>query len=222
MNVFIVYAHHDPSSFTAAMKNTAMDVLAHQGHSVTVTDLYGLGFNAAAQKWDFVATSGGHFNYMMEQKHAAKLDMAFSPDIKAEIDKLRSSELLIIVTPIWWSSVPAIMKGWFDRVLAMGVAWDGGQIYQNGLMRGRQAILVGAAGHPEEYYHHDNLHQANLTQMLHHINHGTLGFCGFSVHEPFFAQNVLGMAQPELEQILTDLRFRLEHIVDSPQWLINY
>jgi NAD(P)H dehydrogenase (quinone) len=63
------------------MKNLAVEVLSHQGHSVVVSDLYGQGFNPVAQKWDFVTTSGNRFNYMLEQKHAAKLDNAFSPDI---------------------------------------------------------------------------------------------------------------------------------------------
>lgn len=222
MNILIVYAHHEPSSFTAAMKNVAVGVLSDQGHTVTVSDLYGQGFNPTAQKWDFVATSGGHFNYMMEQKHAANLDMAFSPDVLGEIEKLKMAELILFITPLWWSSVPAIMKGWFDRVLAMGVAWDGGQIYESGLMRGRQAMLITAGGHPVEYYRTDSVHKSDLTTILHHINHGTLAFCGFNVHEPFTALNVLGMDQAQLELILKELEFRLQHLQDSPQWLISY
>ena len=81
MNILIVYAHHEPGSLTAAMKNTAVNTLTQQGHSVTVSDLYGEGFSAVAQRWDFVTTSGNHFNYMLEQRHAAHLDNAFSPDI---------------------------------------------------------------------------------------------------------------------------------------------
>ena len=64
-----------------------------------------------------------------------RLCQAFSPDIVGEIEKLKAAEGVILVTPLWWSSVPAILKGWLDRVLAMGVAWDSGRIYQNGLLR---------------------------------------------------------------------------------------
>lgn len=222
MNILIVYAHHEPSSFTAAMKNVAVEVLSTQGHSVTVTDLYGLGFSPIAQKWDFVATSGGHFNYMLEQKHAANLNMAFSPDVLGEIEKLKMAELVLFITPLWWSTVPAILKGWFDRVLAMGVAWDGNQMFETGLMRGRQAMLITAGGQPMEYYRTDGAHKSDITTMLHHINHGTLAFCGFNVHEPFYALNILGQNQSQLELILKELEFRLQHIDDSPQWLISY
>jgi NAD(P)H dehydrogenase (quinone) len=123
VNILIVYAHHEPSSFTTAMKNVALQTLEAQKHTVTVSDLYAQGFSAVAQKWDFVTTSGGHFNYMLEQKHAANLEMSFSPDILGEIQKLKAADIVLFITPIWWMNVPAILKGWFDRVLAMGVAW---------------------------------------------------------------------------------------------------
>lgn len=222
MNILIVYAHDEPTSFTAAMKNLAVETLTHQGHSVVVSDLYGLGFSPVAQRWDFATTSGHHYNYMLEQKHAANLDLAFSPDILTEIQKMRAADVLLFITPIWWFSAPAILKGWFDRVLAMGVAWDGGKIYEQGLMRGKQAMLIAAAGGPADYYQEGGRHQATPTQMLHHINHGTLAFCGLNVHEPFIQLNVLGQSHPQLEDALKELQFRLEHLVDSPQWLVRF
>ncbi|MEX1995209.1 MAG: NAD(P)H-dependent oxidoreductase, partial [Candidatus Saccharimonadales bacterium] len=158
MNILIVYAHHEPSSFTAAMKNQAAEYLTRQGHSVTISDLYGQGFSAVAQKWDFVTTSGNHFNYMLEQKHAAQLNMAFSPDIVGEIQKIQAADLILFLTPIWWFGVPAILKGWFDRVLAMGVVWNSGQIYESGLLRGKQAMVIAAAGGPAHYYQENGKH----------------------------------------------------------------
>jgi NAD(P)H dehydrogenase (quinone) len=222
MNVFIVYTHHEPTSFTSAMKNVATEVLTSQQHNVVISDLYGQGFNPVAQKWDFITTSGGHFNYMLEQRHAAKLDMAFSPDVVGEIQKLQAAELVIFVTPIWWFSVPAILKGWFDRVLAMGVAWDSGKIYEAGLMRGKQAMISGAAGGPTQYYQEEGKHKSTTEQNLHSINHGTLAFCGFNVHEQFVALDVLGTDEQLRTKALQDLQFRIEHMLDSPQWHTFY
>ena len=204
------------------MKNLALDLLSRQGHKVVLSDLYAQGFSAVAQKWDFVATSGGHFNYMLEQKHAAKLDMAFSPDISGEIQKIQEANLILFVFPIWWFSAPAILKGWFDRVLAMGVAWDGGKIYEAGLLRGKQAMIVASAGGPAEYYKPDGKHKATVNQMLHHINHGTLAFCGLDVHEPFVATNVLGTDQEGLAKVLGELQFRLQNLAQSPNWLVYW
>lgn len=222
MNVLVVYVHHEPSSYTAALKNVAVDQLSKHGHSVVISDLYAQGFNAAAQKWDFVSTSGGHFNYMLEQKHAAKLDLAFSPDILGEIQKIRAADLVLFIFPIWWFSAPAILKGWFDRVLAMGVTWDGGRIYDKGMLRGKQAMVIAAAGGPTEYYKKDGRHRATVNEILHPINHGTLAFCGFDVHEPFVVLNVLGTASDALDKYLEELKFRLEHIDDSPNWLVQW
>jgi len=222
LNVLIVYAHHEPTSFTAAMKNVAVQTLEGDGHAVTVSDLYAQGFSAVAQKWDFVTTSGNHFNYMNEQKHAAKLEMAFSPDIIGEIQKIQAADTVLFITPIWWFSVPAILKGWFDRVLAMGVAWDTGRFYENGMMRGKQAMLLACGGHPAEYYKVNGRHQANPNQMLHPINHGTLAFCGFNVHEPFIALNVISATDASREKALKDLEFRVKNIPHSPQWLTLY
>ncbi len=222
MNVLIIYAHHEPGSFTAAMKNIAIQSLEAQGHNVTVTDLYGQGFSAVAQKWDFVTTSGGHFNYMLEQKHSAILQNSFSPDIVGEIQKLQAAHVVLFISPIWWFSVPAILKGWFDRVLAMGVAWDTAKIYENGLMRGKQAMLVMAGGHPSEYYELKGRHGVSPKQMLNHINHGTLAFCGFNVQEPFVALNVMGSSVDGREKALQEFETRIKSLVDSPLWLSYY
>jgi NAD(P)H dehydrogenase (quinone) len=204
------------------MKNVATEVLSRQGHSVMISDLYALGFSATAQKWDFVTTTGEHFNYMFEQKHAVRLEMSFSPDIMGEINKVQAADIVLFVFPIWWFSAPAIMKGWFDRVLAMGVTWDGGKIYENGLMRGKQAMVITCGGGPEEYYRTDNRHKATPTQILHPINHGTLAFCGFNVHEPYVALNVLGAGDEGRAKYLKELEFRLQNLTTSPQWLVQY
>jgi NAD(P)H dehydrogenase (quinone) len=204
------------------MKNLAIQVLSHQGHNVVLSDLYGQGFSPEAQKWDFVTTTGNHFNYMLEQRHAAGLDLAFSPDILGEIQKVKAAELVLFVSPIWWLSVPAILKGWFDRVLAMGFAWDGGRIFENGLMLGKQAMFIGSVGGPAEFFKDTGKYKADIVQILHPINHGTLAFCGFAVHEPFVAMNVLDSNTIVRTKALTELSFRLEHMIASPQWLTKY
>lgn len=222
MNILVVYAHHEPSSFTSAMNNVVIEELSLQKHTIALSDLYGQGFNPVAEKWDFTVLRGGHFNYMLEQKSSANNDLAFSPDIVGEIQKLQAADLIVFVAPIWWFGVPAIMKGWFDRVLAMGVAWDGGRIYEAGLLKGKQAVMVVNGGHPAEYYHESAQHKMSAIQMLHTINHGVLAFCGMNVHEPFVALNVLSEDTSQREAQLQELRFRIQNIFTSPNWLISH
>lgn len=222
MKILSVYAHHEPTSYTAALKNVAASVLTSQGHDFFESDLYGSGFEAKAEKFDFVTSASGHFNYMLNQKHASQSGMTFAADIRQEIDKIRAADIVIFHTPIWWFSVPAILKGWFDRVLAMGVAWDGGLIYEKGLLRGKSAMLCVVAGGPKEYYQVSGRHQATMNQILHPIHHGTLAFCGFDVIEPFVVYNSLGMDEQSLENILKEYQFKIEHLIDSPAYLSKY
>lgn len=57
---------------------------------------------------------------------------------------------------MWWGTVPAIMKGWFDRVLIPGIAWDFGKMFSGGLCAGKKVLNVFCVGSPEEIYHKVN------------------------------------------------------------------
>ena len=74
MNILLVYAHDEPSSFTAALHNIAQEVFTRAGHQVVTSDLYGVGFHPTAERYDFSTLSGKHFNYMNEQEVAAGQD----------------------------------------------------------------------------------------------------------------------------------------------------
>lgn len=222
MNIFLVYCHMEPSSLTASMKNLAAQELAAQGHNVVISDLYAQGFSAVAQKWDFVTTTGKHFNYAAEQKHAADLGMSFAPDIMGEIEKLKAADMVVFFTPLWWFSVPALLKGWFDRVLAKGVAWEEDKIYEAGVFRGKQAALIVSVGHPASYFGENSIHNFTLRQALHPINHTTLAFCGFDVHEPFIAIDADKLDQAGIEKTLGELQYRLKNLIESPNWLVKY
>jgi NAD(P)H dehydrogenase (quinone) len=222
MTILSIYVHHEPTSLTGALKNTALSILLKQGHKILESDLYGVGFSPKAEKFDFSFLSGHHFNYMLEQKHAANRDMAFGPDIIEEINKLQEASVIIIHTPIWWQGVPAILKGWFDRVLAMGVAWDSGRIYENGLLKGKSVFLCATIGGPKEYYQLDGKHKATIEQILHPVQHGTFAFCGMNIIEPYYVFNSLGLNEKSAQEVIKDYQFRIEHLIDSPSYIQKY
>ena len=118
MNVLIVYAHPEASSFTAALKDAAVDALSAAGHRVEISDLYGEGFNPVAGRHDFIgAADPARFHYQSEQLHASRTD-GFAADLVREQERLMRADLLVFVFPLWWGGPPAIVKGWFDRVCA--------------------------------------------------------------------------------------------------------
>jgi NAD(P)H dehydrogenase (quinone) len=146
MNVLIVYAHDEPSSFTASMQHMAEDVLNGLGHTVVTSDLHGVGFSPLAQRIDFNTLSGKHYNYMNEQQFAAANDWSYSVDIVDELQKIQAADVVLFYFPLWWNAPPAMMKGWFDRVLTMGTAWDGEHIFSTGKYRGKKAGVVDDSG----------------------------------------------------------------------------
>lgn len=83
-------------------------------------------------------------------------------------------------------------------------------------------MLIGATSHPSDYYRPDGRHKGTVNQILHPINHGTLAFCGFNVHEPFIAMDIMSNSANVREKILKDLEFRMQNLVASPQWLVFY
>ncbi len=222
MNILLVYAHNDPSSFTAALHNTAQEVMIQAGHTVVVSDLYGVGFNPTAEKYDFTTLSGEHYNYMHEQEVAAKQDWAYSPDIVEELQKVQAADVILFHFPLWWNSPPAILKGWLDRVLTKGTAWDAEHIFSTGLYRGKAAGVTVTVGDQESYYQSDGVHRATVQQMLYPMLHGTLAFCGFNVLEPFIAYGLTAANEFSLEEQLRAYKDKLEKIEDFPHFIYKY
>lgn len=189
MKILIVYAHHEPQSFNAALLKCSLDTLKALGHEVVVSDLYAMDFNPAATAADFHDRRfPDALQYDREQKHAHQ-HSAFSSDIQAEIDKVLWCDFLILQFPLWWYSVPAIMKGWIDRVFVNGVAYGKGQRMDTGGLKGRRAMLTMTTGCYPEMVAPGGL-LGNLEVLLWHLNAGTLAYTGFSVLPPFAAWSI--------------------------------
>jgi NAD(P)H dehydrogenase (quinone) len=141
MHVLIVHAHPEPASFTAALKDTAVRALSAAGHRVEVSDLYSEAFNPVAGRHDFIgAADPARFHYQSEQLNASRTE-GFAADLVREQERLMRADLLAFTFPLWWGGLPAIVKGWFDRVCAYGVAYADGKRFDKGYFIGRRAIL---------------------------------------------------------------------------------
>jgi NAD(P)H dehydrogenase (quinone) len=149
MNVFVILAHHERKSFNGALFDTAVTTLKSAGHTVTTSDLHRMQFNPVSDRRNFVTVKdGAYLKQQMEEIHATETG-GFAPDIEAELAKLEACDLMIWQFPLWWFSVPAILKGWVDRVFAMGRAYGGGRVYDSGVFQGKRAMLSVTIGHLE-------------------------------------------------------------------------
>src|SRR5262249_2800641 len=147
LNVLIVYAHPEPRSFNGAMKDVAVETLRGAGHEIVVSDLYAMDFNPMAGPRD---AAGGRvdpdFFSLQKEQTAAYEAGTLAQDIGAEIEKLKWSDLVIFQFPIWWFGMPAILKGWADRVFARGFAYLPGRKYDTGMFRGKAAMVAATTG----------------------------------------------------------------------------
>lgn len=208
MNTLIVYAHPEPKSFCGAMRDVAVRTLTENGHHVDMSDLYARQFNPVGGRHDFKQVAdGSRFNYAFEQTKAAETG-AFASDVATEQKRLFSADLLILQFPLWWFGMPAILKGWVDRVLAAGLTYSFGRFYSRGVFRGRRAMLSMTTGAPPSMYGPDGL-DGDIEMLLYPINHGILHFVGYDVLPPTIAYGVEHVPPEVRRQYLEDYRARL-------------
>jgi len=183
MKVLIVHAHHEPASFNAALTRAAVEALDGQGHKHQVSDLYAMGFDPVSDRRNFTTVADpGFLKQQVEEAHATETG-GFAADIAAEQDKLLWCDTLIFQFPLWWFGMPAILKGWADRVLAAGKIYGGGRWYDNGMLTGRRAMVSVTTGGPESMYSPTGLN-GHIDTLLFPINHGIFYFTGFEVLPP--------------------------------------
>ena len=186
MNVLIVYAHPEPTSFSGALKDRAVAALSHAGHRVEVSDLYAEGFNPVAGRHDFTTTAdAGRFHYQSEQEMAARSG-AFAEDIRREQERVAEADLLVLQFPLWWGSPPAILKGWCERVLAYGFAYVDGRRFDSGLFKGRRAVFSVTTGGTPERFSDEGVY-GEIERVLYPIERLLLQYMGYEVLPPFVA-----------------------------------
>jgi NAD(P)H dehydrogenase (quinone) len=136
VRALVVYCHPEPESFVHAALERALAGLARAGHEVRVTDLYADGFEPA----------------MSAAERAVHAEPGVAPELRRYADDLVWAEALVFVYPTWWAGLPAMLKGWIDRVWVAGVAWDlppGKAVLRPGLRGVRRIVAVTTHGSPK-------------------------------------------------------------------------
>jgi NAD(P)H dehydrogenase (quinone) len=134
--VMILLAHPVRGSFNHAIAETAAAALEDGGHEVFYHDLYEEGFDPVLPGTEIPRDAG------------------LPEDIGRHCRELEQSDGIVVVHPNWWGQPPAILKGWVDRVVRPGVAYeflegDSGEGVPAGLLRGRKAVIFNTANTPE-------------------------------------------------------------------------
>jgi len=211
MRVFIVYAHPEPKSFNGALLHTAVDTLSAAGHEPVISDLYAMGFDPVSGRHNFTSVRNpDYFKQQLEELHADEVG-GFAPLIEAELAKVEACDLMIWQFPLWWFGLPAILKGWVDRVLVMGRTYGGGRFYDTGVFRGKRALLSLTTGAPEAAYRRGGFN-GDIEAILRPIHRGILRFVGFDLLAPNLVFGPAHQTDTELKAALGAYAGRLRAI----------
>jgi NAD(P)H dehydrogenase (quinone) len=216
MKIMLVFAHPEPRSLNGALRDVAVKELEAQGHEVRVSDLYRDRWKSEVDRADFPPLApDARFIPVAASKDAFDAN-ALTDDVKAEIANLLWADMLILQFPLWWFAMPAILKGWVDRVFAYHFAYGVGEHsdrrwgdrYGEGTLAGKRAMVIVTVGGWEEHYAPRGIN-GPIDDLLFPINHGILYYPGYDVLPPFVAYRVDRLQDKGFEPIAESLRERM-------------
>ncbi|WP_405496757.1 NAD(P)H-dependent oxidoreductase [Nocardia sp. NBC_00511] len=191
MKTLIVHAHPEPKSLNSSLKDLAVSTLTEAGHEVQVSDLYAMNWKTIVDATDFGPHASNPLQVARDSGRAFDSG-ALAADIRAEQQKLLWADTVIFQFPLWWYTMPAILKGWVDRVFTYNFAYgvgehsdtSYGERFGEGTLAGRRALLSVTVGGPESHYAPRGIN-GPIDDLLFPIHHGILYYPGLEVLPPF-------------------------------------
>jgi NAD(P)H dehydrogenase (quinone) len=188
MQAHIVLAHPERQSFNAHLAQVARGALEARGWSVSLSDLYDMGFDPC-ERADHSAgrLQPQRFDVQAEQRHASERG-SIPEAVAAEIRRLERADLLILQYPMWWHLPPAMLKGWLDRVLIYCEVYTSKKRFENGRFTGKRALISVTVGTSADTYAFDG-RSGDIDLLLWPVNF-SLAYVGYAVLAPFVAHGV--------------------------------
>ncbi len=167
MNHLIIYTHLNPQSFTKAVAEQVEKVANNKGHHTKIIDLYADKFNPILEFPDI------QYSFMGGEAPS---------DVKKYQQDILWAEQITFVYPIWWEQMPAMLKGFIDRVFTHDFAYIYDENGHQGLLKGKHANLFINTGNSSESLEKSGLHAA-----VKKVNEaGIFEFCGMTAKTTFF------------------------------------
>ncbi|MDX3088057.1 NAD(P)H-dependent oxidoreductase [Streptomyces sp. ME02-6978a] len=203
MKTLIVHAHPEPKSLNGSLKDLAVSTLEAAGHEVRVSDLYAMNWKAVVDAADYGPEVSDRLLVARDSGRAFEAG-TLTQDVRAEQEKLLWSDTVIFQFPLWWYSMPAILKGWVDRVFTYRFAYGVGEHsdtrygerYGEGTLAGRKALLSVTVGGPEAHYAARGIN-GPIDDLLFPIHHGILYYPGIEPLPPFVLHGADRMTDEE-------------------------
>lgn len=216
-----IHSHPQSSSFNARLFREGAQTL-ERDYDVTTTDLYAQGFDPVLSAKDLgepLGRPGNLVDLMGEAQAAGQL----ADDVVEEQRKVAAAELLVFQFPLWWYGVPAMLKGWFDRVLTNGFAYgmvdpESGMPlrYGAGPLAGRRALVIVTAGEDERSIGPRGI-SGDIDSLLFPVTHGTLWYTGIEPLDLHVVHDADGLGAADVDREVARLRQRLAGIPTETQ-----
>ncbi|WP_030789890.1 NAD(P)H-dependent oxidoreductase [Streptomyces sp. NRRL S-920] len=225
MKVLWIFAHPEQRSLAGSLMAEGLRTLEALGHEHRVSDLYAMGWKAVVDADDFGSegsrpTPRDRLFVGAEQERAYK-EGQLSADIRAEQEKITWADTLVLQFPLWWFGPPAILKGWFDRVLVQGFGFglkgpDGRTLrYGEGGLAGKRALVVTSVGARESGFGPRGIH-GQLDEVLFPLLHGTFWYTGMAALPPFAVYGADRLTRAGHARSTEALRERLRTLETTP------
>ena len=153
MNILIVYAHPSKKSYTFQVLEHLKSQISKQNWNLEISDLYAMNFQSDMSEQEY------------EREGFAKTELPISNDVLDEHAKIEKADCIIFLYPVWWSDCPAKLKGWFDRVYAVGYAYGQNETSQK-MKSIPFGLVICTAGHPNAFLEEINMAKSMETIML--------------------------------------------------------
>ena len=190
MKALIVLCHPERKSFNGTMADLARATLENQGYSVKLTDLYEEQFDPVESEKHFSERENSdEFSVLAEQRHAFKTGH-LPADVEGQIALLEEADFVLLQFPIWWHSVPAMIKGWIDRIFVSGGLYTSTKRYDQGHFKGKVAMCSATIGAPAIAMQPGG--RGGTIEQIFWSTQYSLHYVGFSVLPPFLANSVQG------------------------------
>ena len=192
MKAHIVLAHPEPKSFNGQLSALSQRVLDEAGWETTISDLYAMQFDPCeGPNHCQLRKDTERFHAQTEQRFNADNDTT-PQEVNAEVERLLNCDHLIVHFPLWWFGMPAILKGWMDRVFVYGRMYRSSMRYDAGICSGKKVVVCVTTGASEDscaYNGKEGDTRLHLWPILFPFR-----YLGFDVYEPEILHGVGGVA----------------------------
>ena len=185
MKHLVIFAHPYSKSFGKGIVDTIEKEVLNNESEIRIRDLYELGFDPILKGSDLLNLQSGNY----------------ADDIKVEQDHIKWADIITFVYPVWWAGLPAMLKGYVDRVFANGFGFTYGENGPVGLLKGKKGILFSTTGFPSDVYTQIGMHKS----MQHTTDEAIFKFWGIEVIKHVFFGAVPSSTEEELKQYLNEV-----------------